>query len=180
MLRFLQPAEYVGVHTRGACQPALNFEPGRKARRSSRRTAARVCWVDLVIVEANVSLSSGNKSTGVSATALTIGVPVYYDTTASPAAWTKCDSDAAGKDAATGITLSNAAAAGQPITVQTDGVINLGAILTAGQTYIVSDTAGGIKAITLAGTGEKVCILGIATTTSLLKLGFLAGGTAHA
>jgi hypothetical protein len=138
-------------------------------------------FADLTITAANVLLVSGNKTGGTAGAALTIGLPVYLDTNNL---WQIADSNAAGKDAATGITLSQAAAANQPVTVLADSsgsaVLGFGAILTAGETYIVSATAGGIAPITDAATGWKVCILGIALTTSNLKLIFFAGDTAHA
>ncbi len=139
-------------------------------------------FADLTITEANVSLvvGSGSTTVGPAGAALTIGQPVYWD----GAAWQLADADAAGKDVATGITMSRAAAIGQLVVVAWNQgpqvTIGFGAILTAGETYIVSATPGKIAPITDAATGWKVCILGIAISTANLKCCFFAGGTAHA
>ena len=93
--------------------------------------------------------------------------------------WVKADSNhaTAALNAATGIAL-NGASQYQPIDVQTDGFITIGATLTAGVAYYLSDTAGGICPVADVGSGEKAQVIGIATSTTVLKLGFLASGVA--
>ena len=81
--------------------------------------------------------------------------------------------------AAIGIAL-HGAAAGQPLAVQRSGVINLGATLVVGETYVVSATAGAIAPIGDLTTGKFVTILGVATSAANCQLGIIASGTQRA
>jgi hypothetical protein len=56
----------------------------------------------------------------------------------------------------------------------------MGAILSIGETYIVGAAAGGIAPEADAVAGNFVTILGVATTSNLLKMGILQSGVAHA
>ena len=56
----------------------------------------------------------------------------------------------------------------------------MGVILAIGQVYIVGAAAGGIAPEADAAVGNFVTVLGVATTTSNLKLGLLISGVAHA
>jgi len=135
----------------------------------------------LTITAANVTLVSGAQSTGVAATALTPGMPVYQDSSNSNR-WTKCDADATGKDACTGVTLTTADAAGQPIVVATTAgtVIGFGAILTVAEGYFVGSTAGLINPTADITTNWKPCLIGWGITTSNMQLVLSASGVAHA
>lgn len=107
--------------------------------------------------------------------AVTAGQVVYQHT--DDKAY-KADTSTAAKAAAKGITL-NAAAAGQPVSVLESGPLAFGAILTAGQVYCVSDTAGGIRPVADNGSGDYVTVLGIATSTSVLNVDISQSGVAH-
>jgi hypothetical protein len=100
---------------------------------------------------------------------VTAGQAVYLD--ATPNKWMKADSNSATAAArrAGGIAL-NGGALNQPATVQTGGKITIGATLTAGTAYYLSDTPGGICPLADVGSGEYVCLLGLAESTSLLDL----------
>jgi hypothetical protein len=54
--------------------------------------------------------------------------------------------------------------------VQKAGDITIGATLTAGTAYYLSDTPGGICPVADVGTGESVCLLGLAKSTTFLAL----------
>ena len=54
--------------------------------------------------------------------------------------------------------------------MQKAGDITIGATLTAGTAYYLSDTAGGICPLADVGEGEYVCMLGLAKSTSILAL----------
>jgi predicted lysophospholipase L1 biosynthesis ABC-type transport system permease subunit len=73
---------------------------------------------------------------------------------------------------------AHASLAGQPLTVQYDGLITLGAVLTAGVAYYLSGTAGGICPVADLTTGNYPTIIGIATTTSVLDIKIHASGVA--
>lgn len=92
--------------------------------------------------------------------------------------WVKADSNGSSSiRAATGIAL-NGASQYQPIDVQTEGSITIGATMTAGVAYYLSDTAGGICPVADVGTGEYAQVIGIATSTTVLKLTLAASGVA--
>lgn len=76
-----------------------------------------------------------------------------------------------------GIAL-NGAAAGQPLAVQSGGEVTLGVVLTAGTAYFASDTPGGMCAAGDLATGEYPCVLGIAKSTSVLRMGINPSGVA--
>lgn len=94
--------------------------------------------------------------------------------------WVKADADSATAllRTATGIAL-NGASLDQPLAVQKGGSITLGATLTANTSYFLSNTAGGICPLADVGTGEYLQLIGIATSTTVLKLSLLATGVAN-
>ena len=83
----------------------------------------------------------------------------------------KADSNAAGAEARQplGIAL-NGGAINQPVAVQKSGDVTIGATLTPGLAYYLSDTPGGICPIADVGSGEYSCIIGIATSTTVLDV----------
>lgn len=126
---------------------------------------------DLSVTAASV-VSGSNAivdRTGFAGETITAGMPVYFDT--STRLWMKADANAATAAARTpqGIAL-HGASANQPLAVQTKGDITIGATLTAGVTYYLSDTAGGICPIADVGTGEYYAIIGIAKSTTVMSL----------
>lgn len=130
---------------------------------------------DISITPANVLKgSSAVTENGHAGATITAGQAVYLDTTTNT--YKLADSNgAAALRVPRGIAL-NGASAGQPLQVQTRGLITIGATLTAGVTYYLSDTPGGICPLADVGTGEYACIIGIATTTAILSLGINASG----
>lgn len=125
---------------------------------------------DLTITAASVV--AGDGSTVVSGTAgvtITAGQAVYKDSTTGKYALADSDSDTAAAKRAVGIAL-NGAALNQPIKVLTAGAITIGATLTAGTAYYLSDTAGGICPVADIGSGENVCLLGLAASASVLNV----------
>lgn len=75
-------------------------------------------------------------------------------------------------------TALHSAAANQPLAIQRDGSITIGASLTAGVVYYLSDTPGGICPVADLATGEYPSIVGIATSTSVLDLNYQESGVA--
>jgi len=126
---------------------------------------------DLSITPANVIAGEGAVlEHGIAGETITAGMAVYYATATGK--WMKADSDSATAEArrAGGIAL-NGASNGQPITVQKQGAITIGATVTAGTSYYLSDAPGGICPLEDLGTGDYVCLIGFATSTSVINIG---------
>ncbi|MGG7534677.1 hypothetical protein [Rhizobium sp. 12,4] len=137
---------------------------------------------DLVITAANVVAGTGTPTkTGVAGAAIAAGDIVYLDT-ATTGKWQLADSDAAtadarGKTGNIGVAL-NSAAANQPIVVQTEGPITLGAVLTAGTAYYLSDTPGKLCPVADITGGDYYTLVGLAASTTVLNVDFQYSGVA--
>lgn len=131
---------------------------------------------DLTITANSVIAGSDAKiAHGRAGEALAQGKQVYLNSTSKK--WMLADNNAAGAEArAAKGTVLNAAALDQPVAVQTDGGLVIGATLTPGTDYYLSDTPGGICPIADVGTGEYVCRVGIATSASVLSLDYYYTG----
>lgn len=133
---------------------------------------------DLSLTAANVLPGTGAKiEHGTAGDTITAGKLVYRD--ASSGRYELADSNSATAAARLprGFAL-NGAADGQPLAVLYDGPITLGAVLTAGVAYYLSDTPGGICPVADIGSGEYSVYLGIATSTSVLDVSIQASGVA--
>ncbi|MCV9965461.1 hypothetical protein OIU34_26640 [Pararhizobium sp. BT-229] len=117
-----------------------------------------------VVAGANAAIEGGTAGE-----AITAGQAVYKSSTTKK--WMLADSNSATAEArqATGIAL-NAASLNQPIDVQKGGDITIGATLVPGTAYYLSDTPGAICPLADVGSGEYVCLLGLAKTTAVLAL----------
>lgn len=110
---------------------------------------------------------------------LTSGMPVYRDATAANKV-KACQADTLAKSTCYGIVLSAVAALNQPVVIARSGSVTFGSGLTVGTTYCVSDAnAGGIAPEADLTTGDYKTILGVATSTSVLKLQILNSGVAE-
>jgi hypothetical protein len=116
-------------------------------------------------------------ATGTACETLTAGQAVYKAATSGK--WCKADADSATAEVrqAKGVAL-NGASLNQPLAVQTGGTVTIGATLTAGAPYWLSGTAGGIAPTADLSTGEYVDLVGLATSTTVLKLNFTYTGVA--
>lgn len=135
---------------------------------------------DLTITVANVVPVAGYQAESgyLAGATITRGATVYLDSTTSTWKLADCDASAAAAGSAgVGISLSDVVAT-QPMLVMQGGDLGLGAILTVGQIYCVSATAGGIAPYADLTTNGRVTILGVASTTSNLKLRMWASGVA--
>ncbi len=132
---------------------------------------------DLVITKANVIAGANpNIRRGTAGATVTAGQSVYEDATDSNS-WKLADNDdTAAKAAAIGIAM-NDALDGQPLQIITGGTLGLGAILTTGTVYVVSSTPGGIAPWADLTSGEYITVLGVATSTSNLRMLLLATGS---
>ncbi len=133
---------------------------------------------DLTITAANVLAGAGAAvSRGVAGATVTAGQAVYLDT--SDGKWKLADNNSATAAVRSpdGIAL-NGASNGQPLSVLTAGPITIGAALTAGVAYYLSDTPGGICPVADLATGEYPTVIGIATSTTVLNVQINSSGVA--
>jgi hypothetical protein len=130
---------------------------------------------DLSITAASVVAGSNATidRSGLAGVTITAGQTVYWDTASSR--WKLADNNGSGTRAPGGIAL-NGASSGQPLAVQTSGDITIGATLTAGTAYYLSATAGGICPVGDLSSGDDVALLGVAKSTTVLRLGIIAPG----
>jgi hypothetical protein len=133
---------------------------------------------DIVVVAANVApAASSITKNGIAGEAITAGDSLFI---ATDGQLELAEKDLTAADAAcVGVALNDAAGT-QPVQYVVSGDVNMGAILTVGQTYIVGAGPGGIAPEADAAVGNFTTVIGIATTTSNLKLGILQSGVAHA
>ena len=133
---------------------------------------------DLTVVAANVKPAASTVTKkGIAGEAISAGESVFK---AADGGIELCENDQAALDAACiGVAL-NDAAVDQPIEYAITGDVNMGAIMTIGQTYVVGAAPGGIAPEVDVIATEFLTVIGVATTTSNLKLGILQSGVAHA
>jgi hypothetical protein len=125
---------------------------------------------DLTITAANVVAGANAvKTHGIAGVAVTAGQPVYLDSASQKYLLADSNSATLAARLALGIAL-NAAALNQPLSVQKGGDITIGATLTAGSPYYLSANAGGIMPAADLTTGDAVCQLGLAESTTVLGL----------
>ncbi len=129
---------------------------------------------DISITAANVVPgSNSNQVVGLAGETIAQGKVVYRSSTTGK--WMLADSNA-GTAEARGSDVSNVGIAltgsslNQPIVVHKSGDLTVGATMTAGIPYFLSDTPGGICPIADVGSGEYVVQLGISTSTTVLAV----------
>lgn len=133
---------------------------------------------DLVIAEADVIAQDGAQiEHGTYGETITAGQPVYLNTTTRE--WMLADADAAASAAVAGIAL-NSGADGQKGSIVVSGPLAVGAVLTVGEAYVVSATAGGIAPISDLLTGDYVTLIGTPLSTSVLYVKRIITGAAKA
>lgn len=135
---------------------------------------------DITITAANVVPGTGavieNHTAGA---AITAGQAVYYDTSTLTVKLADCDNASSTVRSVRGIAL-NSCASGQPVAVQVDGLITIGATIAAGVVYCLSDTAGGIRPVADQGSGDYTSVIGIGTTTAIMDIQIHNSGAAVA
>lgn len=137
---------------------------------------AKYRMADLSITAANVvAANTAARQSGMAGETITAGQAVYLDPTVKK--WLKADSNSATAAAKTagGIAL-NAAALNQPLAVATSGDVTIGAALTAGSAYYLSETPGGLQPAADLASGENVCLIGLANSASVLNIAIQAPG----
>lgn len=130
---------------------------------------------DISITATAVVSTSTSVGHALAGATITAGQAVYLDT-AGVLQLADCDSATAAARAPLGIAL-NGGATGQPITYIKGGDLTLNAVLTKGDRYYLSATAGGIAPeADMTGSGKDVVLIGIARSTTVLAVLNLALG----
>lgn len=134
---------------------------------------------DISITAANcVPVAGSLIGYGTSGATITAGQAIYLE--ASSNTWKLADNNSATAEAraATALALTGSSS-GQPIAYITAGnSVTLGGTMTAGVAYYLSDTPGGICPVADLSSGEYPQVIGIATSTTVLRLSFTASGVA--
>jgi hypothetical protein len=136
-------------------------------------SCANLRGADLVITPANVLAATSPTPIfvdGIAGATITAGQAAYKDSTDGRIKLADCD-DTAAKAEVVGVAV-NGAANGQPIRLQTQGKLNLGATLVPGALLVLSATAGGIAPAEDLAAGHRVTLIGIAVSANqcLLKI----------
>ena len=133
---------------------------------------------DLTITAANVVRGSNAKiEHGDAGATITAGQCVYRDTTDGEYKLSDADSGTAAVRSVRGIAL-NSASDGQPMTILRSGDITIGASVTAGVAYYLSDTPGGIAPVADLATGDYPTLIGIAKSTTVIAVKINESGVA--
>lgn len=123
---------------------------------------------DLTVTAASVAPGSNAKIEHfVAAAAVTPGQTGYVNSAGNIGLF---DNNAAAPANSLKGVILNGAAAGQPVAVQTEGDITIGATVSKGAAYYGSDTAGGICPFADLASGEGVSLLGVAKSTTEITL----------
>lgn len=134
--------------------------------------------VDLSVTAANVSPgTSAKKQVATASATITAGQTIYKDATTGKVAPSDVDSGTAALRTPVGVAI-NGAGVNQPVQYVYDGDVNVGATLVVGTIYVASDTLGGIKPAADLNSGDYVTVLGVATTSSNLKMKMNVSGAA--
>lgn len=130
---------------------------------------------DLSVTAGSVVKVDGSTVDGTAGATITAGQACYYDS--ATATWKLALDGTAEQAGASGLGIAlNGASSGQPIKIQNSGTCTIGATVTVGQVYCLSDNAGGVCPYSDLGSGDRVTILGVGTTTGRIFLQPLVSG----
>lgn len=133
---------------------------------------------DLTITAASVVKgSTASVDRGTAGETVTAGKAVYLDDATGKYLLADSNSATVAARSPSGIAL-NGAANNQPLAVARGGPVTIGATLTPGVAYYLSDTPGGICPVADVGSGEYSTILGIAKSASVLHVDISESGVA--
>jgi hypothetical protein len=133
---------------------------------------------DLVITATNVAMGSdANITTGKAGATVTAGQAVYKDPTTGKYLLSDANSATAAARNVDGIAL-NGGANNQPLTVQTSGPVTIGATVSVGVAYYLSNTPGGICPVADLASGSYPVLIGFATSSSVINVDIEKAGVA--
>lgn len=101
--------------------------------------------------------------------AIIAGEVVYRDPSLGTVFKADADSATAAARTVRGFAL-NGGGIGQPIAVAYGGSLTIGAVMTKGLVYCLSDVAGKIRPVADNASGDFVSLLGVASSTSVLDI----------
>ncbi len=131
---------------------------------------------DLTLTVASVQRSTGAVTlTGTAGETITAGQLVYLSS--SDNLYYKADANASGKDQIAGIAL-HASLVGQPLTIQTDGLITIGATTAVGTIYVLSANPGFICPAADLASGWKTSELGVGSSVTQIDIAIFNSGYA--
>ena len=107
---------------------------------------------------------------------VTAGQLVYEDS--ADGLWKLADANGVAAARTPGGIALNGGVSGQPVRVHKSGDITLNAVLTVNTAYFLSDTPGGICPAADVGSGEYGTFVGIAKSTTVLKVNLTSSGVA--
>ena len=124
---------------------------------------------DLVLTAANiVAGANADIEHGKLGATIIAGQLIYKDPTTSKFLLSDSNSGTAAAKAVYGMAL-NGGGDNQPVAVLKSGDVTMGAVLTAGAAYYLSETPGGIQPVADLASGETVVQIGLAKSTSVLS-----------
>lgn len=126
------------------------------------------------------SVKKGNNAQtarGIAGVTITAGQVVYLNPATGKVEL--ADANTVGQAQVKGVAL-HGALADQPVEYQYGGEMYIGASVTVGLIYCLSATAGAIAPSADLTSGDYTTILGVASTTSILKLALFASGAVQA
>lgn len=134
--------------------------------------------VDITITPANV-VAGSNAATaeGVAGATIAAGKAVAKDPTTKRLVLADSNHATPELRKPLGIAL-HAAETNQPLKYLTAGDITIGATVTAGVAYYMSDTPGGICPVADVGSGEYVSLIGLAKSTTVITVDIQHPGVA--
>jgi hypothetical protein len=134
-----------------------------------------VDMADLSITSANVIAASGaNIAHRTAGATITAGQAVYIAAATGLVMLADADSATAEARVPVGIAL-NGAANGQPIAIALPGSdVTIGATMTANVVYYLSDEPGGICPVADLASGDYTCTIGMAISTTVLRIDITA------
>ena len=131
---------------------------------------------DLSITAANViAASSATTRSGTAGATITAGQVVYFDRTDSKYKLADADAVPSGGFGSVFIAL-NGASDNQPISVLSGGSVAMGSVFTAGTSYYLSPTPGGIAPLADVLSGDDVVLLGVAISATNLQFAPIISG----
>ncbi len=131
---------------------------------------------DVAITAASVLKGAGSTTQlGTAGATITAGQALYVDT-ANGNVLKLADGNATSLTATCAGFALHAALTGQPIDYLSAGAFTVGGTLVAGKFYILSDTAGAITLISDYTTGFIPCMVGYASSTSVLQVNIFPTG----
>jgi hypothetical protein len=128
---------------------------------------------DIAITASGVVAGTGAEIDrgGLAGETVTAGQVVYRKST--DGRWWLAQHDGTAEESGVGVQVGvclHGSLAGQPVAVQTGGLITIGATIAAGVVYYLSAGAGGIAPIADIGSADRVTIIGYGTTTAIMQL----------